>query len=79
MKLDAISITFEPIPRNGSRYSLVLVEDPNGGCLVIWSSAKMLWLYHKGDILKPLVESCNKFDGAAIFQFLEDNSKGDIE
>ena len=62
---------FEPTPRNGSRYDLVLVEHPYGGTLVIWSSANMTWRYDRDDRMKPLSPNCNSFDAEAIFNHLQ--------
>ncbi len=71
MSLKSWHLVFEPTPRNGSRYDLVLVEDPYGGVIVVWRSAQMTWRYDDGDRMKPLSKGCNKHDAIAIFNYLE--------
>jgi hypothetical protein len=68
--LRARNICFQPIPRNGSRYNLVLAEDPNGGVLVVWPNVAT-WRWYRGDTLKFLHGSDNKVDAKAIFDYLE--------
>ena len=56
---------------DGTRYDLVLVDDPYGGVLVIWPSTGYLWRWYAGDYLKPLSKDTNKHDANNIFKFLE--------
>ena len=67
MSLRSAHVRFEPVPKNGSFYDLVLVDDPYGGIIVVWTSAKMTWRYYQGDYMKPLGENCNEYDAKAIF------------
>lgn len=57
---------------DGTRYDLVLVNDPYGGVLVAWPATGYLWRWHPGDRIKPLGE-CNEYDAHAIFCYLEDS------
>ncbi len=54
----------------GTRYDLLLVNDPYGGVLVAWPATGYLWRWHPGDRLKPL-GTCNEHDGKNIFNHLE--------
>lgn len=56
---------------DGTRYDLVLVDDPYGGVLVAWPATGYLWRWYPGDRLKPLSSNCNQFDGENIHAFLE--------
>jgi len=54
----------------GTRYDLILVNDPYGGVLVAWPATGYLWRWHPRDCLKPLA-ACNEHDGKNIFNHLE--------
>ncbi len=56
---------------DGTRYDLVLVDDPYGGVLVIWPSTGYLWRWYNGDYLKSLSKNTNDYDAINIFKFLE--------
>jgi len=56
---------------DGTRYDLVLVDDPYGGVLVIWRDGRMTWRWDQGDRMKPLSKDNNKFDAQNIFIYLE--------
>jgi hypothetical protein len=64
---DPSHIIFE---EEGTRYDLVLTNDPYGGVLVIWPSTGYLWRWYVGDYLKPL-SKVNDHDGKNIFNYLE--------
>ena len=68
-KLEGVYIEF--MPGNGTRYSLTLVNDPNGGILVIWPT-QATYRYYAGDYLKFLHGNNNEFDRLAIWDYLED-------
>lgn len=70
MKLAAIHLEFET---DGTRYDLVLVNDPYGGIIVVWTSTGYLWRYYEKDYLKPLSNDYNPFDAKNIFDYLELN------
>ena len=55
---------------DGTRYDLILVNDPYGGVLVAWPATGYLWRWHPSDRLKPL-GTCNAHDGKNIFAYLE--------
>ena len=57
-------------PGDGTRYSLVTVEDPHGGLLVICNSSS-LWRYHAGDQLKFLCGNENEYTRRAIWDYLQ--------
>ncbi len=61
----------EVFETDGTRYDLVLVDDPYGGILVVWPQGKQFWRYHPGDRLKPLMAMCNDYDTRNIFAYLE--------
>lgn len=61
----------EVFEADGTRYDLVLVDDPYGGILVIWPQGKQFWRYHPNDRLKPLNAMCNDYDTRNIFAYLE--------
>ena len=56
---------------DGTRYDLVLVDDPYGGVLVIWRSTGYLWRWYNGDYLKSLSKNTNDHDAINIFKYLE--------
>ena len=56
----------------GTRYDLVLVNDPYGGVLVVWPATGYLWRWYPGDRLKALSKICNDFDAIQIYRYLED-------
>ena len=56
--------------QEGTRFDLVLTEDPYGGVLVMWPAGRQFWRYHPGDRLKPLM-LCSQHDTELIFNFLE--------
>jgi len=70
MKLNAKQIEFQT---DGTRYDLVLVNDPYGGIIVAWTSTGYLWRYYEGDYLKPLSNDYNPHDAKNIFDWLELN------
>lgn len=57
-------------PGDGTRYTLVTVDDPHGGLLVICNSSS-LWRYHAGDQLKFLCGNENEYTRKAIWNHLE--------
>ena len=57
---------------DGTRYDLVLVDDPYGGVLVAWPATGYLWRWYPGDRLAPMSSNCNPFDAENIYAFLED-------
>lgn len=69
-KLEAIHYEFQT---DGTRYDLVLVDDPYGGIIVAWTSTGYLWRYYEGDYLKPLSNDYNPHDAKNIFDWLELN------
>lgn len=70
-----MSLLFNPshmvFETDGTRYDLVLTNDPYGGVLVAWPATGYLWRWHMSDRLKPLSSSCNDHDGKNIFEYLE--------
>ena len=56
-------------PGDGTRYTLVTVDDPHGGLLVICNSSS-LWRYHAGDVLKFLCGNENEYTRIAIWNHL---------
>ncbi len=56
---------------DGTRYDLILVDDPYGGVVVVWTSTGYLWRWYKEDYLKPLSKDCNKYDAINIWNYLE--------
>ena len=56
---------------DGTRYDLVLVDDPYGGVIVVWTSTGYLWRWDEGDRMKPLNRDSNPHDAQNIFIFLE--------
>ena len=56
---------------DGTRYDLVLTDDPYGGVLVIWPATGYLWRWHPGDRLKALSKLCNDHDAINIYKYLE--------
>ena len=56
---------------DGTRYDLVLVDDPYGGVIVVWTSTGYLWRWDQGDRLKPLSKDTNEHDAYNIFHYLE--------
>lgn len=56
---------------DGTRYDLVLVDDPYGGVIVAWTATGYLWRWHPGDQINPLNKDSNPHDAANIFEFLE--------
>jgi len=58
-------------PNNGTRYSIVTVEDPNGGLLVVWADGNQTYRYYRGDYLKFLHGKANTFDREAIKEYLD--------
>ena len=62
-KLKSIHYEFQT---DGTRYSLVLVDDPYGGIIVAWTSTGYLWRYYEGDYLKPLSNDYNPYDAKNI-------------
>jgi len=75
MKLQARHLIFQD---DGTRYDLVLVQDPYGGTIVAWTSTGYMWRYYRGKYLKPLSDSYNPFDATNIFNYLEKHTM-DIE
>ena len=66
---DPSHIVFET---DGTRYDLVLTNDPHGGVLVIWPATGYLWRWYPGDYLKALSNICNDHDGINIYRYLEE-------
>ena len=60
---------------DGTRYDLVLCDDPYGGILVIWPDTGYLWRWHEGDRMKDLSRNVNDHDAINIFTFLERRAK----
>ena len=58
---------------DGTRYDLVLVDDPYGGVIVVWTSTGYLWRWYPEDRMKPLNRNSNKHDAQNIFHYLEGN------
>ena len=58
---------------DGTRYDLVLVDDPYGGVIVAWTSTGYLWRWDQGDRMKPLNRNSNEHDARNIFNYLEGN------
>jgi len=59
----------------GTRYDLVLVRDPYGGWLVVWSVMGWVMRYHgarSNGELKPLTKNINKYDLKNIERFLQE-------
>jgi len=56
---------------DGTRYDLVLVDDPYGGVIVVWTSTGYMWRWYQGDYMKRLSKEVNKFDEHNIWQHLE--------
>ena len=56
---------------DGTRYDLVLGDDPYGGVLVAWPATGYLWRWYANDRLAPLSSNCNPFDAENIFAHLE--------
>lgn len=56
---------------DGTRYDLILVDDPYGGVVVVWTSTGYLWRWYQGDYLKPLSKDFNKYDAINIWNYLE--------
>lgn len=57
-------------PGNGTRYHLTLIEDPNGGVLVIWPTQSTHRWYPKYGELKFLHGKLNTYDSEAIQIYL---------
>jgi len=55
----------------GTRYDLVLTNDPYGGVLVAWPATGYLWRWYPNDRLKPLSNICNDYDAIQIYKYLE--------
>ena len=64
---DPSHVVFEA---EGTRYDLVMTNDPYGGVLVVWPQGKQFWRWHPGDYLKSL-SKCNEHDAHNIFEYLE--------
>jgi hypothetical protein len=66
----------------GTRYDLVLVMDPYGGWLVVWSVMGWVMRYYESSLLdscarkngelKPLTKNINKYDLKNIEKFLQE-------
>lgn len=67
-KLNAEHVHFED---DGTNYDLVLVDDPYGGIIVVWTATGYLWRYYPSDYLKPLSNEYNPHDAKNIFDYLE--------
>jgi hypothetical protein len=70
-----VNLLFNPshmiFESDGTRYDLVLVNDPYGGVLVAWPATGYLYRWHTGDRLKSLTKNDNPFDRTNIFVYLE--------
>jgi len=56
---------------DGTKYDLVMTNDPYGGVLVVWPQGRQFWRWHVNDRLKPMMPMCNEHDGQNIFEYLE--------
>ncbi|GAI85853.1 unnamed protein product [marine sediment metagenome] len=63
---------FEFQPGDGTNYCVHVVEDMNGGLLVITHYST--WRYYEGDYLKFLHGSENEWTRTALFDYLENAS-----
>ena len=55
----------------GTRYDLVLTNDPYGGVLVVWPATGYVWRWYPRDRLKALSSICNDYDAIQIYKHLE--------
>jgi signal peptidase I len=65
---DTRQIIFQP--GDGTRYDIVLIDDPYGGVLVIWPGDST-WRWYKNDYLKFLHGKNNEYTRRAIWNYLE--------
>lgn len=65
--LEARSVKFDG---RGTRYELVLTQDPDGGVLVAWSGGAWLGMVHRDGELVTLAGKLRKADAEVITAFL---------
>jgi len=56
---------------DGTRYDLVMTNDPYGGVLVVWPTTGYVWRWFPGDRMATLTTNANPYDKENIFHYLE--------